>query len=63
MYKVGFIGLGRIGYNLAGNISKKCNTYIWNRSKEKSINHSKEFNKLITLSSIFFKSSFMLLET
>jgi len=44
MHKVGFIGLGRIGYNLAGNISKKFNTYIWNRSKEKSINHSKEFN-------------------
>ena len=44
MHKVGFIGLGRIGYNLAGNISKKFNTYIWNRSIEKSINHSKEFN-------------------
>ena len=44
MYKVGFIGLGRIGYNLAGNISKKFNTYIWNRTREKSINHSKEFN-------------------
>lgn len=61
MYKVGFIGLGRIGYNLAGNISKKCNTYIWNRSKEKSINHSKEFNtnliedvELMTICNIIF---------
>lgn len=44
MYKIGFIGLGRIGYNLAGNINKKYNTYIWNRTIEKSINHNKEYN-------------------
>ena len=44
MYKIGFIGLGRIGYQLAGNISNKFNTYVWNRSKEKSINHTKDFN-------------------
>jgi len=44
MYKIGFIGLGRIGYNLAGNISKKYDTYIWNRTIKKSINHNKEYN-------------------
>jgi len=47
MYKVGFIGLGNIGYNLAGNISKKYQTFIWNRTKEKSIKHSNEFNTQI----------------
>lgn len=44
MYKVGFIGLGKIGYNLAGNISKKYETYVWNRTREKSNTHNNEYN-------------------
>jgi 3-hydroxyisobutyrate dehydrogenase len=44
MYKVGFIGLGKIGYNLAGNISKYYDTYVWNRSIEKSNSHTNEYN-------------------
>ena len=47
MYKIGFIGLGSIGYNLAGNISKKYKTFVWNRTNQKSINHSKEYNTSI----------------
>ena len=65
MYKIGFIGLGRIGYNLAGNISKKYDTYIWNRTIKKSINHNKEYNtnilqninKISSCNIIFFLSS------
>ena len=44
MYKIGFIGLGRIGYNLAGNIGKRYDTYIWNRTQEKSNNHHNDYN-------------------
>ena len=43
MYKIGFIGLGKIGYNLAGSLSKKYKTYVWNRTIQKSLNHNKEF--------------------
>lgn len=44
MYKIGFIGLGKIGYNLAGSLSNNYKTYIWNRTIQKSLNHTKEFN-------------------
>ena len=44
MYKIGFIGLGKIGYNLAGSLSNNYKTYVWNRTIQKSLNHTKEFN-------------------
>ena len=43
MSKIGFIGLGRMGYNMAINLSKHFETIVWNRSVEKSIKHSQDF--------------------
>lgn len=40
---IGFIGLGKMGYEIAGNISKKYLVYTYNRSIEKTIKHSLEF--------------------
>lgn len=44
MKKIGFIGLGKIGYRLSGNISKKFDTYVWNRTTEKIKKHNEEYN-------------------
>ena len=60
--KVGFIGLGRMGFRIAKNISKKYNTNVWNRTNEISLKHSLEYNtrnfnnidKLIKKSNILF---------
>ena len=30
--KISFIGLGRMGYRIAKNISKKYETNVWNRT-------------------------------
>jgi 3-hydroxyisobutyrate dehydrogenase len=43
MYKIGFIGLGRMGTNIACNINKKYDTFVWNRTLEKSKSHHKEY--------------------
>jgi 3-hydroxyisobutyrate dehydrogenase len=45
---IGFIGLGKMGYNIAMNLSKKYNTYVWNRTESVSLKHSKEFNTIFT---------------
>ena len=47
MSKIGFVGLGRMGYNMAMNLSKNYETFVWNRSKEKAGNHSIEFGSNI----------------
>ncbi len=44
MTSVGFVGLGRMGYYMAGNISKTYKTFVWNRTNEKALRHSEEFN-------------------
>ena len=36
MSKVGFIGLGTMGYPMAGHISKSFTTFVFNRTKTKS---------------------------
>ena len=36
MSKVGFIGLGTMGYPMAGHISKLFTTFVFNRTKTKS---------------------------
>ena len=41
---IGFIGLGRMGYNIAKNISKKYNTNVWNRTFKVTEKHSKKYN-------------------
>ena len=43
MYNVGFIGLGRMGSNIAFNINKEYNTFVWNRTLMKSKSHNKEY--------------------
>ena len=43
MSVVGFIGLGKMGYYIASNLNKSFKTYVWNRTLEKSVKHSQEF--------------------
>lgn len=43
MTVVGFIGLGKMGYYIASNLNKSFKTYVWNRTLEKSVKHSQEF--------------------
>ena len=45
---IGFIGLGKMGYRIAMNLSKKYKTYVWNRTESVSLKHSKEFNTIFT---------------
>lgn len=62
MYNIGFIGLGRIGYNLAGNINKIYNTYVWNRTIYKTEQHKNEYNtKVIKNLNDFSKCNIILL--
>lgn len=44
MIRIGYIGLGKIGYPISGNISKHFNVNIWNRTKEIGEKHSKVYN-------------------
>ncbi len=46
MIKIGFIGLGKMGYNIASNLNKHFETYVWNRTLEISDNHSKEYRTI-----------------
>ncbi len=43
MSKIGFIGLGRMGSSIAYNINKKFKTFVWNRTLEKSKQHSTKY--------------------
>ena len=43
MFRIGFIGLGRMGFNIAYNINKKFETIVWNRTTEKSKQHSNKY--------------------
>jgi 3-hydroxyisobutyrate dehydrogenase len=38
--KIGFIGLGKMGYGIARNISKKFKVSTWNRTRLKSVEHN-----------------------
>ena len=46
MTNIGFIGLGRMGYCIASNLNKEFKTYVWNRTIEKALKHSKEFGTI-----------------
>lgn len=41
---IGFIGLGKMGYLIAANISKQYKTFVYNRTNNVGLAHSKEFN-------------------
>jgi 3-hydroxyisobutyrate dehydrogenase len=43
MFRIGFIGLGRMGFNIAYNINKKFETIVWNRTTEKSKQHCNKY--------------------
>ncbi len=40
---VGFIGLGTMGYPMAGHISGKYRTLVWNRTAQVSLNHAEQY--------------------
>ena len=44
MLKVGFIGLGTMGYPIAGHISKHYETVVFNRTIKKSQKWTSEFD-------------------
>ncbi|PYE54374.1 NAD(P)-dependent oxidoreductase [Deinococcus yavapaiensis] len=40
---VSFLGLGAMGYPMAGHLARKFDTLVWNRTREKAIAHEAEF--------------------
>lgn len=42
-YEIGFVGLGAMGYPMAGQINKAFPTAVWNRTTSKAHMHSDEF--------------------
>jgi len=44
--KIAFIGLGAMGYPIAGHLAKKYVTLVWNRSVAKAEAHAKEFGSV-----------------
>ncbi|MHB1461009.1 MAG: NAD(P)-dependent oxidoreductase [Armatimonadota bacterium] len=40
---VGFIGLGTMGYPMAGHISSDYRTLVWNRTAQVSLNHAEQY--------------------
>lgn len=42
MTKIGFIGLGAIGYPVAGHIARNHTTWLWNRTVEKALSLAKK---------------------
>ena len=43
MEKVAFIGLGAMGYPMAGHLARRFPTLVWNRTFEKALRHQEEF--------------------
>ncbi|MGK0619180.1 NAD(P)-dependent oxidoreductase [Meiothermus cerbereus] len=51
--KIAFIGLGAMGYPIAGHLAKKYETLVWNRTFEKALAHAKEFaSKAVDLAEV-----------
>ncbi|CAJ1396231.1 unnamed protein product [Effrenium voratum] len=40
---VGFVGLGAMGYHMAGHMARRHQCFVWNRSADKAQRHSAEF--------------------
>lgn len=45
--KTAFVGLGAMGYPMAGHLNKHFKTLVWNRTSEKAHQHSKEFGTVV----------------
>jgi 3-hydroxyisobutyrate dehydrogenase len=45
--KIGFFGLGAMGYPIAGNLSKIFQVYVWNRTLDKSEKHAAEYGTTV----------------
>ena len=43
MDKVAFIGLGAMGYPMAGHLARRFPTLVWNRTFQKALRHQEEF--------------------
>jgi 3-hydroxyisobutyrate dehydrogenase len=43
MYRVAFIGLGTMGYPMAGHLAKQHETLVWNRTASKAQAHAQQF--------------------
>jgi 3-hydroxyisobutyrate dehydrogenase len=43
MYRVAFIGLGTMGYPMAGHLAKQHETTVWNRTASKAEAHAQQF--------------------
>lgn len=62
MFKVGYIGLGRMGYHISKNINKKFKTFVWNRTEQKAIDHSLKYNtKNLSLKNLAKQSDVIML--
>jgi 3-hydroxyisobutyrate dehydrogenase len=48
--KTAFVGLGLMGYPMAGHLGKALETRVWNRSAEKATRHASEFGTTATSS-------------
>ncbi len=48
--KLAFIGLGAMGYPMAGHLARAFKTFIWNRNLEKSENHARAFGSQVASS-------------
>ena len=52
---IGFIGLGVMGFPMAGHLSEAYKVYVFNRSKQKSNNWIKKYNgKTVTVMGFMF---------
>ncbi|AEB11441.1 NAD(P)-dependent oxidoreductase [Marinithermus hydrothermalis] len=51
--KVGFIGLGAMGYPMAGHLAQRFETLVWNRTREKAQAHAEAFgSKAVALEEV-----------
>ena len=47
-YNVGFIGLGRMGWHMAGHIHKTAGPVgVWNRTRKRAEEHAAEFGTVV----------------
>lgn len=47
---VSFLGLGAMGYPMAGHLARRFDTLVWNRTPEKAVSHAAEFGSRVATS-------------
>ncbi len=47
--RIAFLGLGRMGYPMAGHLAGRFETHVWNRTVEKAQTHASEFGSFVLL--------------